>query len=139
MEKKARELALATTQEPIDVKMLQMVLQGCIGTTVNQGPIEVVLNVRGGGEKNSLQIANVFLTNVDGAMSKEQHRLRLAFRVRNDFGAFQRQKHLMFRISPLPALMHSREIDVLSAKTSARIMTSSSAITYALHNSWRQF
>jgi hypothetical protein len=27
--------------EPIDTKMLQMVLQGCIGTSVNQGPIEV--------------------------------------------------------------------------------------------------
>lgn len=35
------ELAAATSQEPPDPKMLQMVLQGCIGTTVNQGPLEL--------------------------------------------------------------------------------------------------
>jgi hypothetical protein len=39
--KKTRQLRAACEQEPIDVKMLQMVLQGSIGTTVNQGPIEV--------------------------------------------------------------------------------------------------
>ncbi|XP_071850435.1 dedicator of cytokinesis protein 7-like isoform X2 [Apostichopus japonicus] len=41
IQKKTDELALATLQEPLDAKMLQMVLQGCIGTTVNQGPMEV--------------------------------------------------------------------------------------------------
>ncbi|GBP46866.1 Dedicator of cytokinesis protein 7 [Eumeta japonica] len=35
------ELAAATSQEPADPKMLQMVVQGCIGTTVNQGPLEL--------------------------------------------------------------------------------------------------
>lgn len=34
--KKTQELGAATTQEPSDPKILQMVLQGCIGTTVNQ-------------------------------------------------------------------------------------------------------
>lgn len=36
MQKKTQELAFATHQEPADAKMLQMVLQGCVGTTVNQ-------------------------------------------------------------------------------------------------------
>ena len=34
--KKTRELAIALYTEPLDAKILQMVLQGCIGTTVNQ-------------------------------------------------------------------------------------------------------
>ncbi|KAJ3598731.1 hypothetical protein NHX12_000674 [Muraenolepis orangiensis] len=38
MQKKTQELAFATHQEPSDSKMLQMVLQGCVGTTVNQDP-----------------------------------------------------------------------------------------------------
>ena len=36
IQKKTKELAVALRQEPSDAKMLQMVLQGCIGTTVNQ-------------------------------------------------------------------------------------------------------
>ncbi|MGH0129684.1 UNVERIFIED_CONTAM: hypothetical protein FKN15_050581 [Acipenser sinensis] len=36
MQKKTQELAFATHQEPADPKMLQMVLQGSVGTTVNQ-------------------------------------------------------------------------------------------------------
>lgn len=36
MQKKTQELAFATHQDPADPKMLQMVLQGCVGTTVNQ-------------------------------------------------------------------------------------------------------
>lgn len=38
MQKKTQELAFATNQDPADPKMLQMVLQGCVGTTVNQVP-----------------------------------------------------------------------------------------------------
>lgn len=66
--KKTKELSLATNQEPRDAKMLQMVLQGCIGTTVNQGPLE---------------IANVFLSGVvDGRkpIDKLQNKLRLSFK-----------------------------------------------------------
>ena len=37
------ELKNATLQEPADPKILQMVLQGCVGTTVNQGPLEMAL------------------------------------------------------------------------------------------------
>lgn len=36
MQKKTQELAFATNQDPADSKMLQMVLQGSVGTTVNQ-------------------------------------------------------------------------------------------------------
>lgn len=36
MQKKTQELAFATHQDPADPKMLQMVLQGSVGTTVNQ-------------------------------------------------------------------------------------------------------
>lgn len=43
IQKKTAELAQSIHQEPPDPKILQMVLQGCIGTTVNQGPMEVRL------------------------------------------------------------------------------------------------
>lgn len=36
MRKKTQELTAATNQEPPDAKMLQMVLQGSVGATVNQ-------------------------------------------------------------------------------------------------------
>lgn len=36
MQKKTQELTAATNQEPPDAKMLQMVLQGSVGATVNQ-------------------------------------------------------------------------------------------------------
>ncbi|EDV30788.1 uncharacterized protein Dana_GF14871, isoform A [Drosophila ananassae] len=68
IQKKTVELAAATNQEPADPKILQMVLQGCIGTTVNQGPMEV---------------ASVFLSNLsDGTTvpTKHQNKLRLCFR-----------------------------------------------------------
>ncbi|KAH8283104.1 hypothetical protein KR054_012188, partial [Drosophila jambulina] len=68
IQKKTVELAAATNQEPADPKILQMVLQGCIGTTVNQGPMEM---------------ASVFLSNLsDGTTvpTKHQNKLRLCFR-----------------------------------------------------------
>ncbi|XP_054707332.1 dedicator of cytokinesis protein 7-like [Uloborus diversus] len=68
IKKKNQELAAATSQDPADPKILQMVLQGCIGTTVNQGPME---------------IAHVFLIDlVDGKKSPTalQHKLRLSFK-----------------------------------------------------------
>uniref|UniRef100_A0A914ICA2 Uncharacterized protein n=1 Tax=Globodera rostochiensis TaxID=31243 RepID=A0A914ICA2_GLORO len=69
IQKRTRELRWAMCLEPRDVKMLQMQLQGCIGTTVNQGPVE---------------IARVFLAdaNLDAdGMPREslQRRLRLCF------------------------------------------------------------
>ncbi|VDN59113.1 unnamed protein product [Dracunculus medinensis] len=87
VQKKTRELAAATAQDPPDAKMLQMVLQGCIGTTVNQGPI---------------QVANVFLTDITldergKPMDKLQNKLRLCFK---DFSkkcadALQKNKQLI--------------------------------------------
>jgi len=41
IQKKTNELAAVTYQPHVDPKILQMVLQGCIGTTVNQGPLEM--------------------------------------------------------------------------------------------------
>lgn len=41
MQKKTQELAFATNQDPADSKMLQMVLQGCVGTTVNQVLVKI--------------------------------------------------------------------------------------------------
>ncbi|WKX95563.1 hypothetical protein Q1695_012204 [Nippostrongylus brasiliensis] len=70
IEKKTRELSAAIVQNPPDAKMLQMVLQGCIGTTVNQGPI---------------QVANVFLKDIalneyGKPIDKLQNKLKLCFR-----------------------------------------------------------
>ncbi|UYV65251.1 DOCK6 [Cordylochernes scorpioides] len=72
IQKKTAELGSATTQDPADPKILQMVLQGCIGTTVNQGPVEVAV---------------VFLSDLlDGSRSPTplQNKLRLCFK---DFSA----------------------------------------------------
>uniref|UniRef100_A0A8C8STH9 Dedicator of cytokinesis 8 n=1 Tax=Pelusios castaneus TaxID=367368 RepID=A0A8C8STH9_9SAUR len=41
MQKKTLELAVATSQEPPDAKMLQMVLQGSVGATVNQVKVDL--------------------------------------------------------------------------------------------------
>jgi hypothetical protein len=68
IQKKTAELAAATNQEPADPKILQMFLQGCVGTTVNQGPLEMAL---------------VFLSSIaEGQMeiTKEQNKLRLCFK-----------------------------------------------------------
>ncbi|XP_069915195.1 dedicator of cytokinesis protein 6 isoform X3 [Oryctolagus cuniculus] len=67
MQKKTRELAFATEQDPPDAKMLQMVLQGSVGPTVNQGPLEV---------------AQVFLANIpeDPKLFRHHNKLRLCFK-----------------------------------------------------------
>ncbi|XP_058887405.1 dedicator of cytokinesis protein 7 isoform X7 [Acipenser ruthenus] len=67
MQKKTQELAFATHQEPADPKMLQMVLQGSVGTTVNQGPLEV---------------AQVFLSEIpsDPKLFRHHNKLRLCFK-----------------------------------------------------------
>ncbi|XP_069460332.1 dedicator of cytokinesis protein 6 isoform X2 [Ambystoma mexicanum] len=67
MQKKTQELAFATHQDPADAKMLQMVLQGSVGTTVNQGPLEV---------------AQVFLAEIpdDPKLFRHHNKLRLCFK-----------------------------------------------------------
>ncbi|XP_063283927.1 dedicator of cytokinesis protein 7 isoform X7 [Pelobates fuscus] len=67
MQKKTQELAFATHQDPADHKMLQMVLQGSVGTTVNQGPLEV---------------AQVFLSEIpsDQKLFRHHNKLRLCFK-----------------------------------------------------------
>ncbi|KAK5645751.1 hypothetical protein RI129_004215 [Pyrocoelia pectoralis] len=65
IQKKTTELAIATQQEPPDPKILQMVLQGCIGTTVNQGPLEMALT---------------FLPCDGKSLTRHQNKLRLCFK-----------------------------------------------------------
>nr|XP_037877673.1 dedicator of cytokinesis protein 7 isoform X2 [Bombyx mori] len=68
IQKKVAELSAATSAEPADAKMLQMVLQGCVTTTVNQGPLE---------------LAQVFLAPVaDGTQppTRLTNKLRLTFK-----------------------------------------------------------
>ncbi|XP_053555956.1 dedicator of cytokinesis protein 8 [Bombina bombina] len=67
LQKQTMELAVATNQEPPDVKMLQMVLQGSVGATVNQGPLEV---------------AQVFLAEIpaDPKLYRHHNKLRLCFK-----------------------------------------------------------
>ena len=68
IQKKTLELAAVLVQEPADPKILQMVLQGCIGTQVNQGPLEMALT---------------FLQTIsDGTTipTKHQNKLRLCFK-----------------------------------------------------------
>ncbi|XP_046488292.1 dedicator of cytokinesis protein 7 isoform X2 [Neodiprion pinetum] len=85
IQKKTAEVAAATAQEPPDAKMLQMVLQGCIGTTVNQGPAEVAVVFLSGLREQNTQ------------PSRLQHKLRLCFK---DFSkkcldALRRNKNLI--------------------------------------------
>ncbi|XP_064426778.1 dedicator of cytokinesis protein 6 isoform X4 [Mirounga angustirostris] len=63
MQKKTRELAFATEQDPPDAKMLQMVLQGSVGPTVNQ-------------------VAQVFLAEIpeDPKLFRHHNKLRLCFK-----------------------------------------------------------
>ncbi|KAG8455210.1 hypothetical protein GDO86_001415 [Hymenochirus boettgeri] len=67
MQKKTLELAVATNKEPPDAKMLQMLLQGSVGATVNQGPLEV---------------AQVFLAEIpaDPKLYRHHNKLRLCFK-----------------------------------------------------------
>ncbi|XP_058287142.1 dedicator of cytokinesis protein 8 [Hylobates moloch] len=67
MKKKTLQLAVAINQEPPDPKMLQMVLQGSVGATVNQGPLEV---------------AQVFLAEIpaDPKLYRHHNKLRLCFK-----------------------------------------------------------
>ncbi|XP_065573211.1 dedicator of cytokinesis protein 6-like isoform X2 [Artemia franciscana] len=85
IQKRTAELSLVVHQEPPDHKILQMVLQGCIGTTVNQGPMEV---------------AHVFLGDCfDGNRppTKHQTKLRLCFKefTRNCAEALRKNKNLI--------------------------------------------
>lgn len=66
LQKKIDELKTAIQQDPPDPKILQMVLQGCVGTTVNQGPLEMAMT---------------FLQPVSSESITEHHnKLRLCFK-----------------------------------------------------------
>uniref|UniRef100_A0A4W5KBR4 Dedicator of cytokinesis 8 n=1 Tax=Hucho hucho TaxID=62062 RepID=A0A4W5KBR4_9TELE len=84
MQKKTRELALATHREQPDAKMLQMLLQGSVGATVNQGPLEV---------------AQVFLNEIpaDPKLFRHHNKLRLCFKefIMRCGEAVEKNKHLI--------------------------------------------
>uniref|UniRef100_A0A671UZK3 Dedicator of cytokinesis 6 n=1 Tax=Sparus aurata TaxID=8175 RepID=A0A671UZK3_SPAAU len=71
MQKKTQELAFATNQDPADSKMLQMVLQGSVGTTVNQVCVEI-----------SGSVFEVFLSDIpdDPKLFRHHNKLRLCFK-----------------------------------------------------------
>uniref|UniRef100_A0A670ZWY4 Dedicator of cytokinesis 8 n=1 Tax=Pseudonaja textilis TaxID=8673 RepID=A0A670ZWY4_PSETE len=84
MQKKTLELAVATNQVPLDAKMLQMVLQGSVGATVNQGPLEV---------------AQVFLAEIpdDPNLYRHHNKLRLCFKefIMRCREALEKNRHLI--------------------------------------------
>ncbi|XP_068560329.1 dedicator of cytokinesis protein 8 isoform X1 [Cebidichthys violaceus] len=84
MQKKTRELAVATHREQPDAKMLQMLLQGAVGATVNQGPLEV---------------AQVFLNEIpaDPKLFRHHNKLRLCFKefIMRCGEAVEKNKHLI--------------------------------------------
>ncbi|XP_077004454.1 dedicator of cytokinesis protein 8 isoform X3 [Tamandua tetradactyla] len=84
MKKKTLQLAVAVHQEPPDAKMLQMVLQGSVGATVNQGPLEV---------------AQVFLAEIpaDPKLYRHHNKLRLCFKefIMRCGEAVEKNKHLI--------------------------------------------
>ncbi|CAG2247018.1 DOCK6_7_8 [Mytilus edulis] len=83
IQKKTKELDVATKGH--DTKILQMVLQGCIGTTVNQGPVEVAI---------------VFLKEViqkPDQITKHHNKLRLCFKdfLKKGYDALHKNKNLI--------------------------------------------
>uniref|UniRef100_A0A3Q2YBK9 Dedicator of cytokinesis 8 n=1 Tax=Hippocampus comes TaxID=109280 RepID=A0A3Q2YBK9_HIPCM len=84
MQKKTKELAVATHREHPDAVMLQMLLQGSVGATVNQGPLEV---------------AQVFLNEipVDPKLFRHHNKLRLCFKefIMRCGEAVEKNKHLI--------------------------------------------
>ena len=93
VQKKAKQLAEALHQDPPDTKMLQMVLQGCIGTTVNQGAVEVAQVLKKTRTSSTgrlhvidcvlIEILQVFLQGVaDGREQPTRHhnKLRITFK-----------------------------------------------------------
>lgn len=76
-----QQLALAIHTDPPDAKFLQMVLQGCVSTTVNQGPLEVAvafLNKRGSPSSSASQ-ENPVIT-VSESDDEQQNELRLCLK-----------------------------------------------------------
>ncbi|NIG61823.1 dedicator of cytokinesis [Pontoporia blainvillei] len=94
MQKKTRELAFATEQDPPDAKMLQMVLQGSVGPTVNQARsvgYAGCLRPPGAVQTSSqapitpqgpLEVAQVFLAEIpqDPKLFRHHNKLRLCFK-----------------------------------------------------------
>lgn len=94
IQKKTTELANSTRQDPPDTKILQMVLQGCIGTYCNYKlknyfcPISIdltkLINLLGTTvNQGPMEMATVFLTPLldeNHVPTKLQNKLRLCFK-----------------------------------------------------------
>ncbi|XP_064604400.1 dedicator of cytokinesis protein 7-like isoform X2 [Liolophura sinensis] len=123
IQKKTKELSIAMMTEPPDTKMLQMVLQGCIGTTVNQGPLE---------------IAMVFLSDVcDGkkVATKHHNRLRLCFKdfLKKSGDALHRNKSLIKSDQKEYQRELERNINSMREKLAPMISSNSSATLKRRH------
>ncbi|KAF7262717.1 hypothetical protein EG68_00019 [Paragonimus skrjabini miyazakii] len=77
--RRVEQLEIALRTKPVDVKFLQMILQGCIGTTVNQGPVEVALTFLKPGSPVTPLPESTFILN-EAAYVDAQNRLRVCFR-----------------------------------------------------------
>ncbi|XP_028405418.1 dedicator of cytokinesis protein 7-like [Dendronephthya gigantea] len=76
IQKKIKELKAAVLQEPPDKKILQMVLQGCVGTAVNQGPLAMALAFLSDFNEDNNKKSDEKSLNI----SRDHHKLRLCFK-----------------------------------------------------------
>ncbi|CAL8097805.1 unnamed protein product [Calicophoron daubneyi] len=74
---RVKQLEFALSKKPDDVKYLQMVLQGCIGTTVNQGPVEVASTFLQSRSTNNTKILQSTLVSDEASYMDAQNRLRI--------------------------------------------------------------
>nr|CAH8853642.1 unnamed protein product [Trichobilharzia regenti] len=84
--RRVEQLDRALTTDPPDVKYLQMILQGCIGAMVNQGPIEMATTFLGQKENKPIKATsgdkNISFTTLDpNAYEDVQNRLRITFQI----------------------------------------------------------
>ncbi|KAA0186547.1 Dedicator of cytokinesis protein 8 [Fasciolopsis buskii] len=77
---RVKQLDQALSKDPVDVKFLQMVLQGGIGTTVNQGPLEVATTFLRPAAGTEFESHRSTVVTDQAAYVDCQNRLRVCFR-----------------------------------------------------------
>ncbi|TPP65335.1 Dedicator of cytokinesis protein [Fasciola gigantica] len=77
---RVKQLDQALSKDPVDVKFLQMVLQGGIGTTVNQGPLEVATTFLRSPTVNECESHRSTAVTDAASYVDCQNRLRICFR-----------------------------------------------------------
>ncbi|VDM18675.1 unnamed protein product [Hydatigera taeniaeformis] len=79
--KRNQQLALALCMDPPDAKFLQLILQGCVSTTVNQGPLEVAATFLTKQNSHSLPASNENTSTIAAESNAEQrNELRLCLK-----------------------------------------------------------